>query len=397
MNDEINYLLREYYQRGKRKIKRYLLQTDKPRFDVFKTAFKKRALLSYISHPFATGIDIHHNNSQDALILAEAIHSLGYSVDVVDFRQTLPQKSLEHYDLILGFGRALSDSFSVEKRMVRIFFATSMNPELQNKLSIRRLKEFHEKYGVWLPESARIDDPYFPLQLYATDGIIFLGSKVIEHSFTAEYSGLAVSVHNSHFLFRDTHEALSVQKNWSLARQHFCLFPAAGLIHKGLDICLEYFAEHKDLHLHFGCSPIREKRFLHLFKNHLSLPNIHYYGFVEMNSKEYTTILDTCGFFLSPSVSEGCPTSVINACSNSKIIPLATPESGLPESQNLIIPMKDVTIRSLHEAITRAQQLSLRKLEQLAINNYQYFSTKHSKENFKKELKEAILAILSQS
>lgn len=391
---KLNKKFNEYYNKGVAKIKRLLYRTEKPIYNLFKRQTEKKALISYITAPFKLGISYKHNNSQYVLEIAKLLDTRDYEVDIMDFRDSRPYDFTE-YDLIIGFGEPFNNSYSQNSRALRIYYGTIMNTAAHNTRTVKRLVEFKEKYGAWLPESGRIEAKAYPLQTQAVDAIVAYGNKTIHETYRQEFSGPIYPLHNINFIFRESEETLKVKKDWQKAKLNFCTFPAAGLIHKGIDVVLELFAKHPEWTLYLAGPLTREPRFLKFFEKTLHLPNIKQVGFVDMNSPEYLEILDRCAFFLSPSASEGCPTSVINACTNSALIPIATAESGLEDNASYVIPLSEITEKALEKAIETAQAIPEEKLETMATSAHKHFYTAHSKQNYIQELSFALDKIIA--
>lgn len=390
----IDKKLREYYAKGIAKAKRFIYRTEKPIYNLFKRQSEKKALISYITAPFKLGISYKHNNSQYVLEIAKLLDTRDYTVDIMDFRDSRRYDFTE-YDLIIGFGEPFNNSYSQNSKAIRIYYGTIMNTAAHNSKTVERLVAFKEKYGVWLPESARIEANAYPLQTQAVDAIVAYGNSTIHQSYKKDFSGPIYPLHNINFIFRDSKDTLSVAKDWDKAKLNFCTFPAAGLIHKGIDVVLELFAKHPEWTLYLAGPLTREPRFLKFFEKTLKLSNIKQLGFVDMSSPEYLQILDRCAFFLSPSASEGCPTSVINACTNSALIPIATAESGLEDNASYVVSLSGITEDALEKAINNAQALSNKKLETMAKAAHKHFYTAHSKQHYIEELSFALDKIIT--
>jgi len=394
MNQSLHTVV-EYYKKGVAKLKRIAYKTEDPVYNVFHQQYTRNALLSYITSPFKLGISYRHNNTLSVQEIAKILGSLGYNVDVIDYKDQRSY-SYEKYDLIIGFGEPFAASYPKNGHAIRVFYGTTMTPAKHNQFAIMQLQAFHKRHHVWWTESARIEEKMFSLQVQAVNAIVMYGNKLVQDSYQEIFSGPIYRLHDINFVFRPTETVTAVKKNWDLARKKFCMFPAAGMIHKGVDIVLDLFSKHLEWELYLGAPITREPRFMAIYQNILSLPNIHFQGFVDMSTPAYWNILDECGFFLSPSAAEGCPTSVVNACTNGKVIPIATSRSGLePSSYN--IPIREITEESLEQAIKTAQTFSNKELETKSLDAHHYYYTAHSKEAYQKELIGALTKILAAS
>ena len=373
------------------KVKKIVYGADNPTFNVFHKEYKKYALVSYITAPFKIGNQYRHNNEKAVQEIARLMDELGYVVDVINCTDTR-EYSYEKYSAIIGFGDPFCNSFATNPTAKRIYYGTGMEVSSHNYGAIQRLKDFYSKHKVWLTESSRLVNQTWSLQTQAVDGIVTYGNEVIKNSYRKYYNGPIFPLHNVHFKFRDSVEVLAEKKDWKIARNNFFFIIGAGAVHKGFDVVLDLFAKHPDWELHIGAPIGREKRFFDIYKEILSLPNIHHYGFIDMTSNEYLDLVKKCGFYLSPTVSEGCPTSVVNICSNGKCIPIATKESGL--EGGFEIPIESISVKELEKSILLAQAKSDAELEEISTAAYKYFTTVHSLENYRKELKTAVSAIL---
>ena len=95
-------------------------------------------------------------------------------------------------------------------------------------------------------------------------------------------------------------------KNYGASRSNFLWFGSEGLVHKGLDLALEAFAEMPEHHL-YVCGPLqKEKDFIKAYYKELyETPNIHAVGWVDVDGPEFMGIVNKCLGVVYPSCSEG--------------------------------------------------------------------------------------------
>jgi glycosyltransferase involved in cell wall biosynthesis len=95
------------------------------------------------------------------------------------------------------------------------------------------------------------------------------------------------------------------ERGWN-SNTHFLWFGGAGLVHKGLDLLLDYFYENPSLTLHI-CGPIEsEPLFAQAYKKELyETENIIMHGFVDIRGQVFEEIIKRCAFVVFPSCSEG--------------------------------------------------------------------------------------------
>ena len=101
-----------------------------------------------------------------------------------------------------------------------------------------------------------------------------------------------------HFIMLSTLKK-SFPKDFNNAKKHFLWFGSSGMIHKGLDLLLDIFSKREEIHLHI-CGPLEgNQSFNKLFTMSYLKPNIHYHGFVSINStlfKEAAAKMRFCYF-----------------------------------------------------------------------------------------------------
>ncbi|MFN3445115.1 MAG: hypothetical protein ACK44D_05185, partial [Bacteroidia bacterium] len=107
--------------------------------NVFNTNFNNRALVSYLSAPFAGGPQNKHTNHLECLFAAKALNNLGYNVDVIDFDYH-KKISYENYQMIYGFGDQFEQSFyDTNFKGKRVLYSPGCNTVYSNLVSCIRL------------------------------------------------------------------------------------------------------------------------------------------------------------------------------------------------------------------------------------------------------------------
>jgi len=285
----------------------------------------KRALLSYIVHPFSIPRDdprfLHHINIWHAQEIVRILNQLGYIVDVVDCRDAnfVPRK---RYDLFIGHGgihfeqiaQRLSDS------TIKIYFSTGTYWRFHNEQELARFAALRERRGVDLPADRFIHDSEEGA-LLAADGIVGIGNDFTRKTY-ARFS--PVIMLNSTSLFDDHYEPND--KDFEEGRAHFLYFAGSGPVHKGLDLLLEVFLE-LEQHL-WICSSI-DQRFAEVYSDELhNRSNIHLVGWVQPRSARFYELMNSCNYVILPSCSEGGAQSVVE-CMNQGLISIVSRACGL--------------------------------------------------------------------
>lgn len=304
--------------------------------NVNKTNYKKYALLSYITVPFKAD-SFAHSNYFEAKSWAEILSELGYDVDVINYDSS-KNLDLSKYEIICGFGNVFQQYFegAYNKKIKTIYYATGMHVHHQNQATLQRVKSVYDSKGVWLGKSARFVEKTWTHQTLLVDGIIALGNEKGANSFKEHYNGVVLSIPAPFYHVFDAEEFIN-QRSLN-ADRHFLWFGSSGLIHKGLDLLLDYFSNHDDLTLHI-CGPIEnEIDFINVYKKELfETQNIITYGFVDINSDRFVNILKKCSFVIFPSCSEGGCVSVLTAIGNGGLIPIISHETTISTNNEIWI------------------------------------------------------------
>lgn len=355
----------------------------------FNTNHKKRALLSYILLPFYKD-SLSHTNFFEARSWAKALNELEYIVDVVDYRNQ-SQIDVSKYDLICGFGDVFQRVFESQttSNIKTITYGTGMHFFYQNQVSTKRVKDVFDKKGIWLGKSARLVEKTWTHNTTLVDGIISLGNEVIANTYRKYYNGLVLSLPAPYYKTLNPESLIRERQINSL--KHYLWFGSSGLIHKGLDLCLDYFVNNEDLFLHI-CGPI-ENDFMKAYHFELfESPNIKFHGFIDIKSKKFENLLKTCSFCIFPSCSEGGSPGLVTVIGNGGLIPIMTRESGVEIGFQIWID--GFNYKSIESAITTSKKLSFIEVQDLQYKNYIYVESNHSSEKYFQLLKSHITQIL---
>lgn len=350
----------------------------------------KRVLISYITVPFRN-ISFSHSNYYEVTTAARIFDELGYVVDVIHYEGEIP--NLEIYDVIYGFGDVFKTYFESGLTGIKtIYYGAGMHVCHQNTASLKRIKDVYQKKGVWLAKSARFVEKTWTHQTLLVDGIIALGNDECKNTYRKYFDGLIKDLPAPFF---KTLNGTSVIKNKTVcANKSFLWFGSAGLVHKGLDLCLEYFVTRPDLNLHICANIESEPDFVSAYENELlHTPNIHNHGFVKIDSSDFREILTSCSFAIFPSCSEGGSPSVLTVIGNGGLIPLISKETSV--STGYEIKINQLSFLGIAQAVQAAENLSPEEIFDLQVKNLNYVQDNHNQEIYYVRLKDAIKEILN--
>src|SRR5580658_2310822 len=101
---------------------------------------RRRALLSYVKKPFQYPDQNHiHPSYRRALITAEVLDEFGFDLDILDFTSDY-RVAYSDYELIVGFGQPLFNSFKGPFAGARVYLATGADPNFSNRAEAQRLR-----------------------------------------------------------------------------------------------------------------------------------------------------------------------------------------------------------------------------------------------------------------
>lgn len=341
----------------------------------YKTSFTKNVLISYITLPFRRGnIFANHTNLQEALVISLIFKELGYNVDIAEHNVTL--KSFSKYDIIFGVGDSIEQSFYDRSfKGIRIYYATGACTIYQNDAEIKRLRDVKKRRSAYLLPRRIV--PYWSLSNGYSDALVVLGNKWTCDTYRPYTESPIYPLNATGFVSSEIPE-----RNIAEARKNFFWFGSAGLVHKGLDLCLEFFSKYPGLELHI-CGA-HETDFFEEFKTELNAPNVHFHGFIDVQSDLFKQIASKCLFTILPSCSEGQATSLLTTM-GAGLIPVATISTGININE-LGIKIESLSVKGVADAVAVAGNYSEEDLSALSFNAKSTIREKHSLEAFKENM-----------
>ena len=171
-------------------------------------------------------------------------------------------------------------------------------------------------------------------------------------------------------------------KDFATCRRSFLWFGSGGLVHKGLDLVLEAFAQMPDFQLTV-CGPVNEeKEFERAYAQELyHTPNIRTVGWVDVGSSAFTDITRNCIGIVYPSCSEGGGGGVIT-CLHTGLIPLVSYETSIDVDDDMGIVLSDCSVDTIQQAVKKIASTPAPKLRSMARHSWEYARANHTRESF---------------
>ena len=359
-------------------------------------------LLSYIINPFllreGESISNAHHNEWLSYAIATTFLSLGYCVDVI------------HYT---------NQSFSPKKKYSFFVAARTNFQKIAQLLNKDCVKIVHLDTAHWLFNNTASYKRCLALQ--QRKNVSIKSFKWVEPNWAIEYADYATTNQGNGFnvstyryakkpIFQIPLPAVTTHpwpedKDFDTYRNQFLWFGSRGLVHKGLDLVLDAFAEMPEYQLTV-CGPIRprdqqtvkgplqeERDFEKAYYRELyQKPNINTVGWVDVKSPEFIEITNKCIGIIFPSCSEGGGASVIT-CMQAGLIPIVSYESNV-EVKDFGLTLNDCTIEEIRRAIKTVSSFPANDLEQMALKTWEYSREYHTRERFAENYQKIIQGII---
>jgi glycosyltransferase involved in cell wall biosynthesis len=346
-------------------------------------------LLSYQIRGFLLSsgqpIPMDHHNYWVSLQMAKTFLDLGYGVDVIDYRNSnfWPQRDYAFFvDLRRNLERLAP---ALNPGCIKVLHIDTAHMLFHNAAEARRLLELQQRRGVTL-KPWRFEVPN-------------LG---IEHADYATMNGNRFSISTFRYAGKQIFPvpvAAPVQypwpeqKDWEKARTNFLWLNSGGLVHKGLDLILEAFADLPEYHLTI-CGPIKgEKDFERAFFRELyETPNIHLVGWVDVSTTRFMDLAEGCVGILSASCSESRSGSVIGGI-HAGLIPIVNYESGV-DVDDFGVMLKSCSVEDIKQAVRATASLPVAELKGMARRAWESVRKYHTRERWAEEYRNAIMTIM---
>ncbi len=349
-------------------------------------------LISYVLNPFmlkpGEPIPTSHTQHWECLQMAKTFLDFGYNVDVIWFHNDafLPRKN---YAFFIETRWNLQRSLPfLNKDCVKIFHSDTAHMLFHNAAEANRLLELQQRRGVTLTPK-RFEEPNKAIE-YA-DCAIVLGNEFTINTFKYANKPLYRVPISAPTLY-----PFPEDKDFAACRKNFLWFGSRALVHKGLDLLLDVFAQMPDYHLTI-CGPInQEQDFETAFYQELyQTPNIHTVGWVDVTSQKFIDIVNSCVAIVYPSCSEGGGGCVIN-CMHTGLIPIVSYESSVDVSDDYGVILKENSVEEIKQTIQNISELSPSRLEQMSRKSWKFVRENHTREKFAQVYKKTIEKIMLQ-
>lgn len=373
-----------------------LFSSDRLVKDVFGRGRGKRVLMCHLPEAF-TGkvLPKHHSNLTECHVVARCFDRLGYSVDCSSRTKTGIDYS--PYEVVFGInGNAFMGSFGSEGKPepLRIFYSVGAETCFNYRHTSIRNLDFHRRHGRWMLGSNRYmpGDPRNYYEAHFSDAVICLGNEYVYRQFLAEESCDGRYNRLPAFYFKVAEPAK--EKDFSLCRRNILWFGSSGMLHKGLDIAIDFVVAHPEFTLHICGGSRQESAFREYYMPIIKANgNIVMHGFVDIESQEFAHILSQCGVLLNPSVSEGGAVAVLNVLGNGALLPVCSRATGI-DIDGYGAVVDEMTYDAFEQALLDVDKLPLKEFEQRAWEAYKDISVNYTVEKYEENMYNLLKGII---
>lgn len=353
--------------------------------NVTHTHAQKSCLLSYITYPFLFPFKPQaHQSHWQVQAIAQAVHRLGYRVDVVNYAAHYQLK--RSYDLIIDIHPTRDKPYwkHLKENATTIMFYTGSYPDFQNSAELERLAALRKRRGVQLQPRRQVEKIDRSI-LEKFNAIFLIGNVQTKKTFPA----LDIPMY---LLPNTVDESLRALSTLPKSPTSFLFLGSGGQVHKGLDLVLEVFRRHPELSLTV-CSPFaQEEDFVNAYQTELfESSNITPLGFVDPHSRSFKENAARCAWMIYPSASEGMAGSVLTAMS-AGIIPIVSKESGVSHDVEILASTRLESIEKKVMELSKSSQSEITKKRTMMLNSLEKY---YSQQTFTTSLCNALQQQLS--
>ena len=348
-------------------------------------------LFSYISSPFfrppGESIPSTHTHYWESLQIAQSFLDLGYGVDVISWRNDWfqPEKPYRAFVDVRYNMERLAPLLS--RDCVRIMHAETAHCLFHNAAEARRLLELQGRKGVTL-RARRLMEPNWAIE--HADCATILGNAFTLGTYRYANKPLYPVPISAPALYPSPEG-----KDFDAARKRFLWLSSGGMVHKGLDLVLDAFADMPGYEVVI-CGPVdREADFVAAYEHALyRSPNVRTLNWVDVTSQAFIELMSSCVGLIYPSCSEGQSGAVVT-CLHGGLVPIVSRESGVDVDRFGTV-LESCSLEEIKDAVRMVASLPVRELRERARGAWEYARAHHTREKFAEEYRQAVSRILSQ-
>lgn len=332
-------------------------------------------------------IPISHPQFFKTIAMAQTFVDLGFDVDVIhaENQRFIPWKS---YDVMVDcrFNLQRLQPY-LPSNCIKILHCDTAQLVFQNLAEMGRMLAFQNRKGVTIPPN-RLETPHLGVE--HADYLTTCGNEFTMNTYA--YSGKPI--------FRLPMVAQKMwpwpeAKDFEASRRRFLWFGSRGMIHKGLDLVLEAFAQMPEYQLTIVGPVLNEPEFVNVYRKELfHTPNITVVGWLDKASDKFQVILEQSGAHVFPSCSEAGAAAVVETMA-AGVLPMVTYEASV-DVENFGVLLKDASIETIMEQVREVARMSPAELCHRSKKAWEASHTNNTPEKFEREYRAIVEMILTK-
>ena len=314
-----------------------------------------------------------HEQYWKTIAMAQTFIDLGYNVDVIHTQnqQFIPWK---RYDLVVDTRFNLQRLAPyLDSDCIKIYHSDTAHIIFHNAAEMRRTLALQERKGVTVPPN-RFERPNLGPEF--ADYITTCGNEFTIGTY--RYAKKPI------YRLPITVEPLRPWpegKDFGTCRTRFMWFASRGMVHKGLDLVLEAFAELPEYHLTVVGPVEDEPEFVNLYRKELyHTPNIKFAGWLNKESQQFQQLLDQSVGHIFTSCSESGAASVLETMVGG-VLPIVTYEASV-DVEDYGIFLKNSSIEEIKDGVRIVAAMPAAELKRRARKAWERIHTRNTRVRF---------------
>ncbi len=351
-----------------------------------------RALFSYIVDPFLLPLDAplptSHTHYWESREMVRILVGLGFAVDAIHWTNA-SFRPTARYELVVDVRRNLERLAPLlDADCLKVMHIETAHPSFYNSAQCERLAALEHRRGIVLPPYKMIEENR---AIESADCATILGNERTQATYRFAGKPLYPLPISQPVLY-----PAPAGKDLAAARREFLWFGSAGMVHKGLDLVLDAFAELPDHRLTVVGPVDRERAFERAYARELySTSNVRASGWMDIASPEFLALARTTLALVYPSCSEGQSGGVVT-CLHAGLLPVVTPEVGLDVAPEWGVVLAEPTVDAIRTAVVALGERPPGELAAMADAAWSYARRNHTRERFATVYREQMLAIFGR-
>lgn len=355
------------------------------------TAPRGRVLLAYVVEPFLLRQDEpvphHHTHYWESLQMARTFLELGYAVDAISYRNTTFVPRVPYDVFVSARTNFARIARQLPPHCLKIAHLDTAHWLVNNCNAYQRARNVKRRRGVALPLERKLIEQNWAIE--HADHATVLGNEFTIDSY--RYAGKPI--HRLPIPSCMTYPAPE-GKDVDSVRNRFIWFGSDGLLHKGLDLVLEAFADMPDFHLTV-CGPIsNDPKFQQAYHRELyELPNVHTEDWVDITGPRFEEIVrDSLGVVYA-SCSEGGGASVIT-CMQAGLVPVVSVEASVDVTADFGVVLPENSIETIQASVRELARRPAAELSEMARSAWRTAQGRYTRQQYAREFRELMEQLL---